>query len=84
MLEDDQAKFVYEELIPGVAKRVLAIVTKNIAFALLISETLNAITNLFLTTLQSDGSTKNEKISDLADSMRLVWDSQQKFYINHF
>ncbi len=47
VLEDDQAKFVYEELIPGVAKRVLATVTKNTAFALLISETLSVITNLF-------------------------------------
>jgi len=56
---DDQAKFIYEELIPGTIKRVCATVTKNMPYSLLVADTIEGVITLFNSMLQSDGSTTN-------------------------
>ena len=84
-MEDDQAKFIYEELIPGVVKRVAGTTTKNMQYALVLSDVLETITNLFYSSMQPDGShNPNSRAFDLADTMRMVFDSYQKFYQHHF
>lgn len=83
-IEADQSKFLFEELIPGVVKRCLSVATtKQIGYDLLISEMLESVTALFNKMLSPDGAC-SERLSDMADTMHLVFDNQQKFYLNHF
>ena len=46
-LTAEQTKFIFEELIPGFAKRVLALKTNNLKYALLIADSINLLTNFF-------------------------------------
>jgi hypothetical protein len=72
-------------LIPGVVKRVAGTTTKNMQYALVLSDVLETITNLFYSSMQADGShNPNSRAFDLADTMRMVFDSYQKFYQHHF
>lgn len=79
-LANDQVKFIFEELIPGVSKRSVQTTTKNMRFQTLISKLITSVTKLFNSMLQVDGSHISERLGDMADAMRLVFDPQQKFY----
>jgi hypothetical protein len=83
VLTPEQSKFVFEELIPGFAKRALAVKTNNLKYALLISDSVNLITTFFNYCIEK-GSSFQDKIVDIADVMRTVFDVQQKFYQSHF
>jgi hypothetical protein len=48
------AKFTFEELIPGVAKRAVQVKTNNLPYALLVAETLNTLANYYNSCLGSD------------------------------
>lgn len=74
LLKDDQAKFIFEELIPGVVKRSCAIITKNMTFAALICDALSACAALFNVMLQLDGSNVHDRIADMADAIKIVFD----------
>ena len=80
MLADDQSKFIFEELIPGTIKRICSIITKNVPYALLIATTIECVVTLFNSMLRGDGTIGSQRIVDMADTMRIVFDSQQKFY----
>lgn len=51
VISEEQAKFIYTELIPGVAKRCVQVKTKNIKFRDLVADTITAIGNLFNSTI---------------------------------
>jgi hypothetical protein len=76
VLADDQSKFIYEELLPGTIKRICSIITKNVPYALLIASTIECVVTLFNSMLKMDGTTSNQRIVDMADLMRIVFDSQ--------
>lgn len=44
---EEQNKFIYQELIPGVAKRAVQVKTKNKEWMALVAETLSCLGNLF-------------------------------------
>ena len=71
---------MYEELVPGVAKRIAAGVTKNIPYACLVADTLENITNLFNSSLRCEEQEQPERADDIADAIRVVFDPLQKFY----
>ena len=70
----EQAKFIFEELIPGFVKRVLALKTNNLKYALLIAESINLTLSFFTFCIKPDGAF-NERLSDLSDAMRTVFDT---------
>lgn len=84
IIADDQAKFIYEELIPGVVKRVAAIITKNLPYAQVVADLLEAVSKLFSAMLETDGHAAIDRTIDMADTMRIVFDPMQKFYQHHF
>ena len=70
------AKFVFEELIPGVAKQVVAAKTKNVSFALLLANTLHNLSNYYSAALSSN----LVWLEDLSAAMRCVFDPTQRFF----
>jgi hypothetical protein len=72
-LTPQQTTFIFEELLPGFVKRALATKTNNLKYALLISESINQTTTFFNFCLDPQSPFK-DKISDISDAMRTVFD----------
>ena len=62
---------------------MLALKTNNVKYALLIADSLNLITSFFNFCIKKKSPFK-DRISDITDAMRVVFDIQQKFYQSHF
>jgi hypothetical protein len=73
-------KFLFSELIPGVAKRAVSHKTNNAIFANLLAQTLTDLVNLYNASLTGDA----EWVIDMTDTMRYVLDMSKPFYQNHF
>ena len=73
-------KFLFSELIPGVAKRAVGHKTSNLPFANLLAQTLADIANLYNASLTGD----DEWVIDMTDTMRYVFDMSKPFYQNNF
>lgn len=81
-ISKEQSKFIYEELIPGVVKRVLASTSKNQRFANVLKELLETVCDHFSRML--DCSPEHPHLADMADAMRPVFDNTQKFHTTQF
>lgn len=79
----EQAKFIFDELIPGFAKRAVALKTNNLKYALLIADSINLTSDFFKYCIKPESPYK-DRVSDITDAMRTVFDTSQKFYQSHF
>ncbi len=77
----EMAKFAFEELIPGVAKRAVQVKTSSLPYALLVADTLNTLASYYTACLDAPSL---PQLDDLTDAMRPVFDASQKFYQFHF
>lgn len=57
---------------------------KSVGYDLLVTEMLEGVTLLFNNMLSLDGSISSDRLIDLADTIHVVFDNQQKFHQNFF
>ena len=79
MLSEEQVKYLYQELLPGVSKRITAVKSNQDSFVRLIADTIEGMINLLNVELIAKTST----VDDLADAYRVLFDPAQKYFISH-
>lgn len=83
MVTPEQTKFFFEELLPGYTKRALQVKTNNLKYANLIADSIELVISFANFCTNQDFAYK-DKLNDIFDGMRVVFDCQQKFYQSHF
>lgn len=78
-LTDEQVKYLYGELLPGLAKRIVAVKSTKEPYVKLVADTIENLINLFNVELVR----KTATLDDLADACRVLFDPTQKFYGSH-
>lgn len=72
-------KYLYQELLPGVSKRIVAVKSNKDSFVKLIAETVESMISL----LNAELVAKTTTVDDLADACRVLFDPSQKYFISH-
>lgn len=72
-------KYLYQELLPGVSKRIVAVKSNKDSFVKLIAETVESMISL----LNAELVAKTSTVDDLADACRVLFDPSQKYFISH-
>ncbi len=70
MLSEEQVKYLYQELLPGVSKRITAVKSNKDSFVSLIADTIEGMINL----LNVELTAKTSTVDDLADACRVLFD----------
>lgn len=94
------AKFVFTELIPGVARRCVDLKTNNMDYATYVADTLHSLVNFYYVAVSAraqeldtqDATSSAPSICtqlslhlvDLSDTMRYVFDQDKKFHSTMF
>ena len=71
-------KYLYQELLPGVSKRIVAVKSNKDSFVKLIAETVESMISL----LNAELVAKTSTVDDLADACRVLFDPSQKYFIS--